>query len=412
MLNILELIKEGFTHHALFGVGVILIVGFILGKIAEAINFPAITGYILAGIAVGEFGLGLIRPEISESLHIVSEMTLSFIALIIGGEFSVAKLRLYGAKVIIITLCQMLTTFALVVMGLALLRLPLYMCLLLGSIAAATAPAATVVIVEKLRARGPFVDYLYGVVALDDAGTVILFSIVLAFSSSMMTGAEMHITHSLLHALTEIGGSILIGVITGGIIHLATNKKRIINEIKIISVGLILLSTSIAISLGVSPLIANMTTGMLLINLQAKHIRIITALEPITPLFYALFFVIAGTEMDPYVFTDAGLLIAGGMFIGMRALGKYSGVYIPAALTKAPTEVKKLLGLALLPQAGVAIGLVLFVEASPVIGRAPDSVQQMIAQMVNIVLMAVFFNELVGPILSKTAIQRSMRGRS
>ena len=412
MLGILDSIKEGFTHHALFSVGVLLITGYLLGNLAERIRFPAITGYIIAGIVVGEFSLGLIGAEASESLHIVSEMTLSFIALIIGGEFSLAKLRRYGAKVIVITLVQMITTFSLVVLGLALLSFPLYVCLLLGSIAAATAPAATVIIVEKLKARGPFVDYLYGIVALDDAGTVILFSIVLAFSSSMITGAQVDMIHSILHVFTEIGGSLLIGVVTGGLIHVATVRKRNINEIKIASVGLILLSTSVAISLGMSPLIANMTTGMLLINLRAKHIRIMTALEPITPLFYALFFVIAGTELDPAIFTDLDLLIAGGVFVGMRALGKYSGVYIPAALMQAPKEVKKYLGLGLLPQAGVAIGLVLFIQASPIIGKAPDSVQEMIIKMVNIVLMAVFFNELVGPILSKIAIQRSMRGRN
>ena len=132
----------------------------------------------------------------------------------------------------------------------------------------------------------------------------------------------------------------------------------------------------IAISLGMSPLIANMTTGMLLINLRAKHIRILTALEPITPLFYALFFVIAGTELNPAIFTDLGLLAAGGVFIGMRALGKYSGVYFPAALMHAPKEVKRYLGLGLLPQAGVALGLVLFIQASPIIEKAPDSVHK------------------------------------
>ena len=347
----LERLATTFSQHGIFSLGLLLITGYIFGKLAERIRFPAITGYILAGILVGEFGLGLIHGESSELLRIVSEITLSFIALRIGGEFSFTKLKLYGAKVILISRAEMLLAFGFVTLGLLLLGFPAYVCFLLGAISAATAPAATVVIVKKLKARGPFVDYLYGIVAMDDAGAVILFSLVFAFSSASITGKEVDLIQSVLQAFREIGLSLALGGAAGLLIHLVTIKKRNINEIKIISIGLIFLATSLAISLHVSPLIANMTIGMLLINLNRKNVRIITSLEPLTPMLYALFFAIAGTELDPSIFGDLGLVLAGATFIGMRALGKYTGVFTAAALLKTPREVKNYLGLSLFPQA-------------------------------------------------------------
>ncbi len=409
MLALLERFAATFSNHGIFSLGLLLITGYIFGKLAERIRFPAITGYILAGILVGEFGLGLIHGESSELLRIVSEITLSFIALIIGGEFSFTKLKLYGAKVILISLAEMLLAFGFVTTGLLLLGFPAYVCFLLGAISAATAPAATVVIVKKLKARGPFVDYLYGIVAMDDAGAVILFSLVFAFSSASITGKEVRLMQSVLQAFREIGLSLALGGAAGLLIHLITIKKRNINEIKIISIGLIFLATSLAISLHVSPLIANMTIGMLLINLNTKNVRIITSLEPLTPMLYALFFAIAGTELDPSIFGDLGLVLAGAVFISMRALGKYTGVFTLAALLKTPRDVKNYLGLSLFPQAGVAIGLVLFIQASPILEVAPGPVQDFLVKTVNIVLMSVFFNELTGPLIARYAIQKSMK---
>ncbi len=159
-------------------------------------------------------------------LTILSEITLSFIAVIIGGEFSFYKLRLYGSKIIIITLAQMFATFGLVTAGLLAVGLSPYVAFLLGAISAATAPAATVVIVEKLKAKGEFVDYLYGIVALDDAGTVILFSIAFALSSAIISGTKVALSHSLLHAFLEIIYSIIVGVIGGLVLHFTTHAKR------------------------------------------------------------------------------------------------------------------------------------------------------------------------------------------
>ncbi len=388
-----------------------LLVGYFFGNIAERLKLPAITGYILAGVVIGTGGLKLIRPANMEMLYVISELTLSFIAVIIGGEFSFHKLRLYGKNILILTLAQMFLTFLLVSFGLYLIGLPNYTAFVLGAISAATAPAATVVIVEKLKAKGKFVDYLYGIVALDDAGTVILFSVAFAISASLMGQAELVLTKALWHAFSEILFSIIIGVLAGLAIHYGTIKKRNMNEIKILALGFIFLSTSISISLNLSPLIANMALGMVLVNLSSKHVRILFSFEPLTSVLYAIFFAIAGAELNLKVFGDFSILLAGITFIFLRMLGKYGGVYLGSLSLGLDKNIRNYLGLSLFPQAGVAIGLVLFVQASPVVHNAPVEIRTDIAKMINIVLMSVFFNEIVGPPLSKLAIIKNLKGR-
>lgn len=410
-MNIIELIESYFAHHVIFSAALMLLVGYLFGQIAERIKLPAITGYILAGVVIGTSGLRLIRAENMEMLYVLSELTLSFIAVIIGAEFSFHKLKLYGKNILILTLAQMLLTFLLVSFGLYLIGLPNYIAFILGAISAATAPAATVVIVEKLRAKGKFVDYLYGIVALDDAGTVILFSVAFAISAALMGQSELILSKALWHAFSEIICSIAIGVAAGLAIHFSTVKKRNMNEIKILALGFIFMSTSIAISLNLSPLIANMSLGMLLVNMSSKNVRIIFSFEPLTSVLYAIFFAIAGTELRFGVFKDPAIFVAGLVFITMRMLGKYGGIYLGSIPLKLDRNIRNYLGLSLIPQAGVAIGLVLFVQASPVAQNASPAVQADIAKMINIVLMAVFFNEIVGPPLSKLAILKNLKGR-
>ncbi|MDP8267943.1 MAG: cation:proton antiporter [Candidatus Tenebribacter davisii] len=411
MIIILEIVKQYFAHHIIFSAGLLLIIGYIFGQLAEKIKLPTITGYILAGVVIGSSGLKLIRHENMELLYILSEITLSFIAVIIGGEFSFYKLKLYGKKIFILTLTQMLLTFILVSFGLLAIGFSNYVAFVLGAISAATAPAATVVIVEKLKARGKFVDYLYGIVALDDAGTVILFSVAFAISATMMGDISINIAHSVLHAFKEIIISILIGGFSGLIIHFVTIKKHNLNEIKIISLGIIFLTTSIAISLHLSPLIANMTLGMILINMNKKNARILFSFEPMTPPLYAIFFAIAGAELDIGVFTNPVILFAGFAFIILRFVGKYLGIFISGTALKIEKNVRNYLGLSLLPQAGVAIGLMLFVQASPIVTQASPEIQSEIAEMTNIILMSVFVNEIIGPPLSKFAIIKNLKRR-
>jgi hypothetical protein len=280
--------------------------------------------------------------------------------------------------------------------------------LILGAISAATAPAATVVIIKELRARGPFIDYLYGVVAFDDAVCVILFSVIFSLVSPMLgsaaTAGQASFLYGLFNAAKDLFLSVLIGFVGGLALHLMIRKKYKLNEILIISVSSIFLCTAFAIVFHLSPLIANMVFGAVLVNLSNKNKKVFSVLEPVTPPLFALFFILAGMELNVSVLSEGMVVLYGLIYIITRFGGKLTGVYFASKITKAPAEVKKYLGLCLFPQAGVAIGLVLFVETSPVLAQAGPLVRESLDLILNIVLVSVFINELVGPSISRYGI--------
>lgn len=407
MIDFLITIKEIFSHHIIFSLGIILVAGYLLGKGAELIRLPAITGYIIAGIILGNSVTGIIHIELSEPLKIVTEIALGLIALTIGGEFAVGKIKRKGTKIIVITLFQLFVTFGIVTGSLILFRLPLSISLLLGAIATATAPAATVAIVQSLKVRGEFVDYLYGIVALDDAGCVIIFAITFAIVSTL-TGIAGTTAQGplflIFSGVFEIIFSLVIGFIGGIIIHMGTRKKRKKNEVLIIALGMILITTSVAISLHLSSLLANMMLGATLINLSVKNHRIFSIIEPLTPPIYAAFFAIAGTELNIGIMGNFTIFTLGLIYIVARMAGKYGGVFIGSCITGAHVNIRRYLGFCMFPQAGVAIGLVLLLQGSPVVSQFPAETRAFITQMINIVIFSVFVNELIGPPLSKFAI--------
>jgi len=398
---------RGLLHnHALFTLGVLLVLGYGIGKLASKARLPEITGFIIAGLIMGESVTGIVPPHMGESLKIVTEVALGLIAITIGGEFYWVKLKRLGKKVIIITLVQLLITFLIVSIAMWIFKLQLPFALLLGAIASATAPAATVAIVQSLRAKGVFIDYLYGVVALDDAGCVILFGIIFALAAGLLgaAGETVHTGIVILHAFLEVLYSLIIGIISGFFIHVFTRKRNNQNEIMIISLGILFLATAFSITWRLSPLLTNMAAGAVIINLSPRNHRIFRILEPLTPPIYALFFVIAGTELQPSILSNTPILLLGAIYILFRAAGKYSGVYLGCALTKTDPLIKNNLGFCMLPQAGVAIGLVLLIQASPVTAQLSEEYRLIIDNMVNIILFSVFINELIGPPLSRFAI--------
>ncbi|MCD4829781.1 MAG: cation:proton antiporter [Candidatus Cloacimonetes bacterium] len=398
-------LKLELGEHALFSVGVLLVVGYFIGKLAEKLHLPEITGFIVAGLLLGKSALGIIPLHMNESLSTLTEVALGLIAVTIGGEFYWVKLKRMGKDVVIITIMQIALTFLAVMAGLLVFRMELPYALLLGAIATATAPAATVAIVQSLRAHGVFIDYLYGVVALDDAGCVVLFGVVFAIVSGMLSHAGGAV-HIVLHAVLDVVFSIALGIVAGLLIHFMTRRKQNTNELLIVSLGMILLTTAIAVVFDLSPLLTNMAVGTVIINMSARNHRIFRALEPMTPPVYALFFVIAGTELRPEIIATGSILLWGGVYILLRALGKYGGVWLGCLLSGTEPRIRRYLGFSMLPQAGVAIGLVLLIQASPILAELSQAQQYMIDTMVNIILFSVFINELIGPVFSRYAIVR------
>lgn len=409
LLSELTVLRDYLSQHGLFSTGTLLILGYFLGNIARRVKLPEITGYIVAGLILGDAVFGIIHHEMSESLQIVTDVALGLIALTIGGEFSVSKLKRMGSEVVILTISQILLTFTVVSLGLWVFRLSLPFAMLLGAIATATAPAATVAIVQSLRAHGPFVDRLYGIVALDDAGAVIIFGVVFAIVSNILgAGAAPGGFGMIFGAFGEILLSIVIGGFVGWIIHMLCRERKHTGELMIISLGWIFVLTAISTVFHLSPLLANMAVGMVLTNLSPRNHRIFHNLEPLTPPIYALFFAIAGTELNPAIFTDKTILLLGMVFIVTRAFGKVFGVWGGAVLVRSKPNIRKYLGFCMLPQAGVAIGLVLMIQASPIVVGLGAVEKDMVFTMVNIILLSVFFNELTGPPISRAAIVKAL----
>ncbi len=389
----------------IFGVGALLLAGFVGGKLASRLKLPTISGYIVAGLVLGPSMLNVVPDHIVESLAPIPHIALGLIAITIGSEFRIAKLRQTGRNILIITTFQLIITFAAVTFGLSLFGAPLPMALLLGAIASATAPAATVAIASELRARGPLVSTLFGVVALDDAFAITLFGFVMAFAAAMVGGVHAHgpVT-MILHPLREIIISILIGLVAGYIVHRLVVNRRRSNEVIVIVLGFVLLTSGVTISINVSPLIANMVMGFVIVNMSPKNSRVMRILEPLSPPIYAAFFALAGTELDIRTIAATGAL--GVVYLIARAIGKYSGAYVGAAAAHESQATRRYLGLALLPQAGVAIGLILVLQDTTQFTHLPY-----MGQMVNIVLASILVNEVLGPPLTKYALEASGSAR-
>jgi Kef-type K+ transport system membrane component KefB len=389
----------------IFGVGALLLAGFVGGKLATKARLPTISGYIVAGLLLGPSILNVVPDHIVEALSPVPHIALGLIAITIGAEFRIAKLRRTGRGLVIVTAVQLLMTFGVVALALLPFGAPLPMALLLGAIASATAPAATVAVATELRARGPLVSTLFGVVALDDAFGVTLFGFVMAFSAAMIGGAAGHGPLAMvLHPLREIAISVGIGLVAGYIVHRLVVNRKSNNEIIVVVLGFVLLVSGATISIHVSPLIANMVMGFALVNLSHKNSRVMRILEPLSPPIYAAFFALAGTELEVRTLATTGVL--GVVYLLSRAIGKFAGGYTGAVAASAPEVTRKYLGLALLPQAGVAIGLILILQDTPVFTDLPY-----MDQMVNIVLASILVNAVIGPPLTKYALEASGSAR-
>ena len=391
--------------------GMLLLCGYFAGRLAGLLGLPAITGYIVAGLALGDSVTGLVTHHATARLQPVTEVALAFIAITIGGEFQLPKLRRSGAKILVITVLEAFLAFLVVSTVLRALGLESWFALLLGGIAAATAPAATVVIVRELKVHGEFVDYLYGVVAFDDAIAVLLFSLILALVTPLLGAAGADhggVLSAAAEAGSEIGLSMLLGAVGAVILHAIARSAASDGARMVITVAVVFIVTAGALALHLSPLLANMMFGAVLINLSPSNRQLFMVLEPVTPPIFALFFILAGAELQLSVFTELIIVGYGFVYLATRFAGKMAGSYLGARVMNAPAGVRRYLGFCLFPQAGVAIGLALFLQGASVVATAAEDIQRLVTQLVNIVLLSVFINELIGPLISRYGVTRGV----
>ncbi len=379
----------------LFYVGLMLLCGLLAGRIAKLVGFPNVTGYIVAGLIIGPHILGIISLEATEGIGIVSEMALGFIALSIGAEFELSYFKEVGKTPVIITLLEGTLAIVFVTVTLLAFGYDLPIAVMLGAIASATAPAATIMVIRQYRANGPVTKTLLSVVALDDAVALIAFGFAIAVTKSFKGGSS-DLLITILDPFITLFLSIIIGVLFALILLIPIRFfKKESNRICAI-VGVVFLTLTLADYLGASSLLACMVLGAVFVNISKDAVPVFRIADSVTPPIFMLFFVLSGARLDVSLIPAIGVI--GALYIIMRVVGKLCGSWLGSVITKAPEPVKKYLGWTLIPQAGVAIGLTLVVD---------QVVPEYAGQIRAVVLCATLIYELVGPVVSKLALKKA-----
>ena len=432
------------TGEILLGISIALIAGLISNRLIKLLNLPNVTGYLLVGILLGPYFFslfndnltGVISKEMVESFGIIVDVALGFIAFSIGSEFKLSSIKKLGKGIITITLIQAFAALLFVDIALSVLSLctgsfkeNLPMILTLGAVATATAPAATLMVIKQYKAKGPVTDTLLPVVAFDDAVGLILFSIsfsiaqVFAKQQAGIGGAEISIVNILLLPILEIVVSLVIGTIIGLILSFAMKffKSRANRLICMIA------ATFLAVALcelcgtwfgfELSSLLTCMMVGAIFCNTRKDAIQIFDGVERWTPAIFMMFFILSGAELDFKLITLPVLGIC-AVYLIARSLGKYFGARFGCKLSHTGETVKKYLGLTLLPQAGVAIGMAR--SSSNVFNGLAESamlenplftgtsyLQNIAGTITAVVLCATLVYELVGPFITKVALTKA-----
>ena len=390
-------------------VGLAMVAGLLLTRVMKLFNLPNVTGYLIAGLLIGpnfwnlvtggSFG-GLLTQQGLKDFNIITTVALGFIAFSIGGEFKLATIKKLGVKIIIITLVQAVTTVAFVMIAMMFMRKDcpdhyVSRARLLGAIAAATAPAATLMVVRQYKAKGPVTETLLPVVAFDDAVGLIIFSVCFALAEVFAVGGSLTAESVVLAPLREIGLSLAIGAALGALLAFMCRFFKSRDSRLMLMICAVILGVGLSEILDLSNLLVCMMIGAVFANLRLDSIHILTHIEKWTPPVFMLFFVISGADLKLDILPQVGL--AGFVYVIVRAIGKYFGAFVGAAVTKSEKTVRNFLGLTLLPQAGVAIGMAQMVAASADLAVVAD-------QVVTVVLFATLVYELTGPIITKAAL--------
>ena len=386
----------------IISVAVMLFAGFLMTRLTKLLRLPNVTAYILTGILLGPFVLDLIPPGVVEGMEFLSDIALAFIAFGSGQFFSLPALRRNGAKVLVITLLESLTASVLVfLLGYCLLGLPLAFSAVLSALAAATAPASTLMTIRQTGAHGDFVDTLMQVVALDDAVGLLAYSAAIAVALSSLTGGGFRLG-SVLLPVAENLGVLLLGGAFGGLLKLLIVKKRTTDNRLIITLSLLFAFCGVCSLLGVSPLLGCMSMGMVYRNL-AEDDGIFKQMNYFSPPVLLLFFVRSGIRFDLrallHPMGEVGgvpLAAVGVLYFLVRILGKYAGAWLGCLAAKKEKGTRRYLGLALIPQAGVAIGLAAL--GARTLGGALGNALN------TIVLASSVLYELAGPACAKLAL--------
>ena len=382
------------TYQFLLSLGGILLFGQAISTLGHRTSLPRVTLLILFGVLIGKEFLNIIPPFFSQKFEIIAEMTLLMVGFLIGGKLTRDSLD-HGIKAILwISISAALFTALIVSLGLILIGLPTELSILFGCIASATAPAATLDIVMESNDESSFSNMLISIVALDDAWALILFGLGIALVTTI--SGQVSDASSILLAFKDIGGAIILGLLLGLPAAYLTGRLKPGKPILTEALGLVFICGGLALWLDVSFLISSIVMGAMVANFAKHHEYPFHEIENIEWPFMVIFFVLAGATLELRIFAEIGLI--GVVYIICRILGKFIGARIGGQISRASQKIKNWMGIALLPQAGVAIGMALVAS-----GNFPEHRQILLSLIIG---STVFF-EIIGPIFTQIAIRQS-----
>ena len=399
----------------LLNVSIALLAGLLMTRAFKNLKLPDVTAYLIAGVLIGPYclgafgiqGLGFTSMHEVETLNLISNVALGFIAFSIGNEFRLEDLKKIGKQAFTIGICEAVTASLFVNIALIAMhfvmpdKLSLPQAIILGAIATATAPAATLMVVRQYKAKGPVTDLLLPIVALDDAVCLIVFAVLFGIAKTLISGTVDFVS-IFVNPMVEIVCSIILGAIMGWILtqmeklfHSNTNRLNMTIAFVFLTVALSMLKFSIGpVHVGFSSLLVCMMLGTVFCNTCDLSEDLMAAADKWTSPLFALFFVISGAELELNVFSDWAIVLIGVIYIVVRCIGKYVGAYFSAKATKCSPTIQKYLGITLFPQAGVALGMC---TTASTLGEPGVLIQ-------NIILFAVLVYEIFGPLMTREAL--------
>lgn len=380
-----------------FKLSIIILIGLVGGRVAKKLKLPSVSGYIVAGLILGPSFIDLVSHQDLGSLSFITDIALAAIAFSIGNEFLLSDMKKVGKRTLILTVAEVIGALAVVFIAMFFIfKQPFEFSLVIASMSAATAPAGIVMVIRELRADGPLVKTILPVVALDDALGIMVFGVALSLAK-MTSGLEEFTVFKIISApLIEIFGSLLLGFLLGVILTYLAKKAKGRDELLKISLAFILAAVGASNFFNLSPLLTAMMMGGTLVNLKQNSKRVFGTLNEFTPPINLLFFTLAGMSLDLKVLASVSLLGVGYIFA--RASGKIIGAGVGARALGESITMQKYLGLSLLTQGGISIGL-----SSIVASELP----QFSESIITVILFSVLVFEIMGPILAKVAITRA-----
>ncbi len=392
--------------NALLVIGLIILLGTIGGRIFFKLKMPQIMGYIIIGLFLGQSFLGFLNARVIDSLEPLIHLALGIIGFMIGSELHFDRFRRYGRSIYTILLVETFLTFFLVATATVILTQKLYMGLMLGALASATAPAATYSVLGEYKARGPVTMTTLSIVALDDALALLIYGFASVFARSLIVHETPTFVRTMAIPMLQIAVSGAVGLVAGLILHKIVSRTRDRDRMLTFTLGTVILVVGLSMYFKVDPILASMVLGCVASNLQPPENReMFDLIKKFSVPIFVLFFVLVGARLDVGMVMKGGIFLLAIVYILSRSLGKVAGAYIGGKISGAQRTVTRYLGFCLFDQAGVAVGLAIaaFNVFSPLGGEARLAG----LMIISIITATTFMLQLVAPPMIKYAIKKS-----